>query len=112
MGLPEARERINLLFDFYSALLTPKQRDIFTMHYVDDCSLAEIAAANDISPQAVADMLKRVTKQLHRYNDLLRLVEKYENQNEILEKIKALSYEIQDTEAAAQIRDLVERLSE
>jgi hypothetical protein len=90
MDLPEAREKINLLFDFYAALLTQRQREIFTMHYIDDCSLAEIGKSVDVSPQAVADMLKRTTKKLHRYEKLLGLAQKFEHQHKALEEIKIL----------------------
>ncbi|MCL2456748.1 MAG: sigma-70 family RNA polymerase sigma factor [Defluviitaleaceae bacterium] len=90
MDLPEAREKINLLFDFYAALLTQRQREIFTMYYFDDCSLAEIAKSVDISPQAVADMLHRTTKKLQHYEKLLGLAQKFEHQNRTLEEIKIL----------------------
>ncbi|MCL2224192.1 MAG: hypothetical protein FWB96_04395 [Defluviitaleaceae bacterium] len=87
MDLPETRQQKNLRFDFYEALLTAKQREVFTMHYMEDNSLAEIGAYMEITPQAVADMLKRVNGRLNHYDKLLGLVEKSENQQAFASKI-------------------------
>jgi hypothetical protein len=90
MDLPEARQKKNLLFDFYESLLTPRQREIFTMHFMEDCSLVEIGGAMNITPQAVADMLKRTVKRLEHYDKLLGLVEKFENQQSAAARIKMI----------------------
>jgi hypothetical protein len=66
----------NLLFDFYGGLLTEKQRACFTMHYMDDLSLVEIGDHSGITPQAVADLLKRSCALLNKYEEKLNLVEK------------------------------------
>ena len=108
MGLSEARERVIVLFDFYEALLTPRQREIFTMHYMDDCSLAETGESAGITPQAVADMLKRTTGRLKHYEKLLGLAEKHEKQVEMLEKIKELSGNNENSE---EIKELIETLT-
>ncbi|MCL1877921.1 MAG: DNA-binding protein [Defluviitaleaceae bacterium] len=90
MDLPEARQRKILLYDFYENLLTQRQREIFAMHYMDDCSLAEIGAAAGITPQGVADILKRVTAKLEQYDKRLGLVEKHENRRADAKKIRLL----------------------
>lgn len=97
MDLHEVRQRKILLYDFYEALLTQKQREIFSMHYMEDCSLVEIGKAMDISSQAVADMLKRTTKRLNRYDELLGLVEKHQNQQATAIKIKLALDDIEKT---------------
>jgi hypothetical protein len=111
MDLPEARERLNTLFDIYEALLTQRQREIFTMHYMDDCSLAETGEVMGISPQAVADILKRTAGRLNRYDGLLGLAEKQGTQHETLEKIKTLLVQLEDNETILQIKSLIETLS-
>jgi predicted DNA-binding protein YlxM (UPF0122 family) len=88
MDLPEARQHKNLLFDFYENLLTQKQRDIFTMHCMEDCSLAEIGSMMGTTSQAVSDLLKRTAKRLSGYEKQLGLVEKHKNQQAAAEKIK------------------------
>ena len=74
-------QRKNLLFDYYGGLLTEKQRDCFSMHYLDDFSLAEIGEQSGITPQAVADLLKRANILLEKYEQKLGLVEKHNNQH-------------------------------
>ena len=117
MNLPEVRQRRNLLFDFYEAMLTPKQREIFALHYMEDNSLAEIADSMGITPQAVADMLKRVNGRLNHYDSLLGLVEKFESQQATAAKINLALDDVEKTaaspEASAailQIRRLVDSL--
>ena len=45
--------RMNYLFDFYQALLTPKQQKYMSLYYLDDFSLGEIAEEFEVSRQAV-----------------------------------------------------------
>jgi len=75
--LPAKRQYMNLLFDFYGSLLTKKQAECFTLRYVDDYSLAEIAQELGISPQAVVDFLKRGITSLEQYETHLNLVRKH-----------------------------------
>ena len=84
------RQNKNLLFDFYGALLTQKQRDVFTMSTMDDCSFAEIGQEMDITPQAVADIFKRAAAQLDKYEQSLGLVEKLLSQRQSVEEIESV----------------------
>ena len=90
MDLLAKRQKRNLLFDFYGSLLTKKQREIFTMHTVDDCSFTEIAREYDITPQAVSDNLKRATTQLEKYEKSLGLVTKLEGRANTISEIEAI----------------------
>ncbi len=53
------RARVALLDDRYGTLLTARQRRVLTRYYDDDLSLAEIAAEQGVSRQAVHDQLRR-----------------------------------------------------
>jgi len=75
--LPAKRQYVNLLFDFYGSLLTQKQAECFTLRYIDDYSLAEIAQELNITPQAAVDFLKRALSSLERYEEHLSLVQKH-----------------------------------
>lgn len=68
--------RIAMLYDFYGALLTEKQRTYLEMHYLNDLSLSEIADEAGISRQAVHDILRRAEKILEQYESELKLVER------------------------------------
>lgn len=81
--------RYNILFDCYSSLLTPRQREIFSMHYQFDLSLGEIANNVGVSRQAVHDLLKRTLRQLDYYEANLALAAKDKQTNRLLDEIEA-----------------------
>ena len=88
-NLPENIQQKNMLFDFYGNLLTEKQREFFIRHYMDDLSLAEIGLLHDITPQAVADLLKRAAAHLEKYEKKLGLINKFDlikNQSFLIRK--------------------------
>ena len=87
--LPAVRQRMNMLFDFYGSLLTQKQADCFSMRYIDDYSLTEIAQELDASPQAVVDFVKRAITSLERYEEHLGLVRKHQQRQVVAEDILA-----------------------
>lgn len=70
--------RVTMLYDFYGALLTEKQRSYLEMHYLNDLSLSEIAEETHISRQAVHDNIRRAETALEEYEQALRLVERHQ----------------------------------
>ena len=68
--------QLTLLCDFYGGLLTEKQRSFFEMYHFNDLSLSEIGDEQNISPQAVRDLLKRTENKLIKYEEQLGLVGK------------------------------------
>lgn len=78
---------LTMLYDFYSELLTKKQREIFELYHLDDFSLNEISDQFKISRQAVLDSVKRTEKSLLKYEEKLCLVSKYEKRKENIEKL-------------------------
>jgi len=110
------RQTRNLLFDFYGSLLTEKQRDIFAMHTIDDCSFTEIAREFEITPQAVSDNLKRATMQLEKYEKCLGLVKKLENRMHVLSEVEAILSKLESlgwteiTAMAERIREFMREL--
>jgi len=111
MDLPAARQHRNLLFDFYGALLTERQREVFSMHHMEDCSLAEIGAGIGVTPQAVADLLKRSLGRLNRYEAKLGLVAKYAAHRDTINELHNALAELEDSAPVTRIRELVDTLS-
>ena len=113
--LPMTRQHKNMLFDFYGLLLTERQREIYVMHHHDDCSLAEIGDSMGVTPQAVADMLKRADAKLNRYEEKLGLVQKFHSQQEVLAETEGTLTELAKlpgaSEKAAAIRKAIAKMS-
>ncbi|MFZ3576578.1 putative DNA-binding protein [Virgibacillus sp. DJP39] len=84
----EKTTRINYLFDFYQALLTPKQRNYMEMYYLEDYSLGEISELSQVSRQAVYDNIKRTEKMLESYEEKLLLYDKFKSRVQILDEIE------------------------
>lgn len=82
--------KIALLYDFYGAMLTEKQQRCLELHYLNDLSLAEIAAEFEVSRQAVHDILRRAEQVLEDYELKLGLVERYQKEQAIV----ARAYEL------------------
>lgn len=86
-----------ILYDFYGELLTEHQREIYEGIVYDNLSLGEIASEEGISRQAVHDIVKRCDKTLQDYEAKLKLVSKFVNIKEAIEKIDDLSEELESS---------------
>ena len=84
---PETRAEISMLIDFYSALLTPRQKQIAELYYTEDMSLSEIAEEMGITRQGVRDALKKAENQLYDTENKLRLVKKFQASHQRFEFI-------------------------
>mgnify|MGYP003537585414 FL=1 len=108
--LLEKTTRMNFLFDFYQALLTEKQRSYMELYYLDDHSLGEIAESYEISRQAVYDNIRRTEAMLEEYEDKLRLLEKFQQRQRMLQE---LTDAIKDENTTIEARlALIEQLKE
>ena len=85
----EKLTHIALLFDFYGALLTEKQRLAISLFYNEDCTLNEIAEEFATSRQAVFDLIRRSEAILEKYEKQLNVAVKYQKRQELLDKLEA-----------------------
>lgn len=115
--------QISFLLDFYGDMLTEKQREMITLYYNDDLSLAEIAEDQGITRQGVRDAIKRAEQQLTDMEACLGLARRFGEMREGLSKIcdetlkiaefnrqYVLSDEIE--ESVSRIMELARQLSE
>ena len=79
----------SLLYDFYGALLTERQRQVMELYHEENLSLAEIADEFGISRQGVHDALKNAEKSLGAYEEKLGLVQKFARTDEAIQDIDA-----------------------
>jgi predicted DNA-binding protein YlxM (UPF0122 family) len=106
----EKTTRMNYLFDFYQSLLTPKQRSYMALYYLDDYSLGEIAEEYQVSRQAVYDNIKRTEAMLEEYEKKLRLFEKFQQRQQILQQLRSKLKEMNDSNELLKMIDSLEKL--
>ena len=94
-----------LLLDFYSGILTERQRELLNLYYNDDWSLSEIAETDGASRQAVHSVIRRGVDRLEEIEDSLALVEQHRELNHLLTEIKQV---VKDDEHA-DLNALLER---
>ena len=104
--------RVNIYFDFYGKLLTPKQYQIIELYYLDDYSLSEVAEYLDITRQGVFDTLKRSEEKLFNYEKQLGLVEKFESSQVEIKTIRRLAMEINEIGIKTNNKDIISKSHE
>ena len=90
-----------LLSDFYSDLLTEKQREFLSLYYEEDLSLGEISEKFGISRQAVYDSIRSSEMCLERFENELGLLASFQHQRgvvaDVLEQLQVLETDIAGT---------------
>lgn len=76
------------LYDLYQNLLTDKQRNYFEEYYFNDYSITEISENQNVSRNAVHDLLKRTIDKLHDYETKLGLLKASKQRGELIHDIK------------------------
>ncbi|HLR41142.1 MAG TPA: putative DNA-binding protein [Virgibacillus sp.] len=99
---------VNYLFDFYQALLTPKQRNYMEMYYLEDYSLGEISDISQVSRQAVYDNIKRTEAMLTSYEEKLHLYKKFQQRAALLAKLEEEGAEAESNT----IKNMIHQLKE
>ncbi len=70
--------RLSLLLDFYGDILSQRRRELITLYYDEDLSLAEIAEITGISRQGVRDSIKKSELELLHLEETLALASRFE----------------------------------
>lgn len=84
----ERTTEMNLLYDFYSPLLTEKQQFLLEMYFVEDWSLSEIAQHQGVSRQAIFESIKRARTILTDFETKLHLVQKHLQRQQIVRQLR------------------------
>lgn len=80
-----------LLYDFYGGLLTKHQQKIYEEAVYENLSLSEIADLEQISRQAVSDLLHRTTAALQHYEEELGLIRRFEHIRQLTGELRELA---------------------
>jgi hypothetical protein len=83
----EEKIKISILCQIYGKLLTEKQYQILDDYYNNDLSLSEIAENNNITRQAVNDVINKGKTKLIEFEEKLLFMEKMLKQEKMVEKI-------------------------
>ena len=72
----EKKVEVSMLCQLYGKLLTEKQYEFIDDYYNNDLSLSEIAENNEITRQAVRDIIKKGEKKLFEYEEKLEVMKR------------------------------------
>lgn len=103
--------RISMLLETYGGMLTEVQYESVNYYYNQDLSLAEIAEIVKKSRQGVHDSIRRAVAILNNFDDALKLIEKFDNINSIVESIKDNATQHNNTEIVELVTKIPEILN-
>ena len=106
----EEKVKISMLCQFYGKLLTQKQCEFINDYYNNDLSLSEIAENNNITRQAVRDIIKKGEKKLFEYEEKLQFMKRTLNQEKKIEKALAELTKIQKDYSDKKIANVLETI--
>ena len=103
----EKNVKISILCDLYGKLLTDKQYELVNDYYNNDLSLSEIAENNEITRQAVRDIIKKGEKKLFEYEEKLQFMKRTLNQEKTIEHILSELSKIQKDSSDKQVEAIL-----
>ena len=83
----EKNVEISVLCQLYGKALTEKQYEVLTDYYNNDLSLSEIAENNNITRQAVRDIIKKGENKLYELEENISLKKKVFEEEKIVRNI-------------------------
>ncbi len=104
----EKNVKISILCDLYGKLLTQKQFYFLNDYYNNDLSLSEIAENNQITRQAVRDIIKKGEKKLFEYEEKLLFMKRMSNQEKTIEHVLSELSKIEKTSSDKKVAQILE----
>ena len=106
----EKKVEISFLCQLYGKLLTKKQYEFIDDYYNNDLSLSEIAENNDITRQAVRDIIKKGEKKLFEYEEKLEFMKRMLTQEKRIQKALSELTKIQKDYSDKEIANVLENV--
>lgn len=100
--------KISILCDLYGKLLTKKQFEFLNDYYNNDLSLSEIAENNNITRQAVRDIIKKGEKKLFEYEEKLLFMKRMLNQEKTIQHILSELAKIEKDSSDKKVEHILE----
>ena len=101
----EKNVEISMLCQIYGKVLTKKQYEVITDYYNNDLSLSEIAENNDITRQAVRDIIKKTENKLYELEKNIGFMKKILEEEELITNIKEKLQKLEENNIKLQRRN-------
>ena len=102
--------KVSILCDLYGKLLTEKQFQFLNDYYNNDLSLSEIAENNQITRQAVRDIIKKGENKLFEYEEKLLFMKRTLNQEKKIEQVLSELTKIQKDSSDKKVASILETI--
>ena len=102
--------KVSILWQIYGKLLTDKQYEIINDYYNNDLSLSEIAENNNITRQAVRDVIKKGENKLFEFEEKLLIMKKMLKQEKQIQQIIEELNKITDTSSDKKIEKILNNI--
>ncbi len=106
----EEKVKISILNELYGKLLSEKQQIFIEDYFNNDLSLSEIAQNNNITRQAVRDIIKKGENKLLNYEEKLGFMNKLTVQEKKIEKVLKQLTKIQTNYSDKQIETVLQSI--
>ena len=106
----EKNVKVSMLCQIYGELLTEKQYEVLNDYYNNDLSLSEIAQNNNITRQAVRDVIKKGENKLFEFEEKLAIMEKTLKTEKQIQNILSELSEIETNYSNEQISKILEHI--
>lgn len=109
----EEKIKMSILCGIYGKLLTEKQYEILNDYYNNDFSLSEIAENNEITRQAVKDVINKSSSKLLEYEEKLMFMNKLLSQEKIINEITEELKKVENKELSkSKINTIIKKLNQ
>ena len=106
----EKKVEVSILCQIYGKLLTEKQYEFIDDYYNNDLSLSEIAENNNITRQAVRDVIKKGENKLFEFEEKLLIMKKMQKQEKQIQNIIEELNKINDTSSDKKIEKILDNV--
>ena len=106
----EKKVEISMLWQIYGKMLTEKQYEYIDYYYNQDLSLSEIAENNEITRQAVRDIIKKGERKLFEFEEKLLFMKRTINQEKQIQNILLQLNKIQKDSSDKVVTNILEEV--
>lgn len=106
----EKHVEVSMLCQIYGKLLTEKQYEFINDYYNNDLSLSEIAENNNITRQAVRDIIKKGENKLFEFEEKLLFMKRTLDQEKQIQEILIELSKIEETSSDKKIDKILNNI--